>query len=72
MNTPSVVNGTEQPARTLAEPSLLNLPSLAPRRIAPVNAAHPPTECTRVEPAKSEKPASDNQPPPHCHEPAIG
>jgi hypothetical protein len=25
-----------------------------------------------VDPAKSEKPASDNQPPPHCQEPEIG
>ena len=72
MKTPRVVRGTEQPARVFAVPSLLNLPSLAPSKIAPVSAAQPPTEWTKVDPAKSEKPASDNHPPPHCHEPAIG
>ena len=40
--------------------------------MAPARAAQPPTECTMVEPAKSEKPASDSQPPPHCQEPEIG
>ena len=40
--------------------------------MAPARAAQPPTECTTVEPAKSEKPISDSQPPPHCQEPEIG
>ena len=44
----------------------------APSRMAPASAAQPPTEWTRVEPAKSENPSSLSQPPPHCHEPVIG
>lgn len=40
--------------------------------IAPISAAQPPVECTMVEPAKSEKPISLSQPPPHCQEPWIG
>jgi hypothetical protein len=38
----------------------------------PASAAQPPTEWTRVEPAKSEKPSSLSQPPPHCQAPVIG
>ena len=72
MNTPNVVIGNEHPGKVLTEPSLPNLPSRAPNINAPANAAQPPTEWTKVEPAKSEKPISLNQPPPHCHEPAIG
>jgi hypothetical protein len=34
--------------------------------------AQPPTECTSVEPAKSWKPMSFSQPPPHFQEPTIG
>ena len=40
--------------------------------MTPAKAAQPPTECTMVDPAKSEKPSSDSQPPPHCHDPEIG
>ena len=40
----------------------------APRIIAPVSAAQPPVECTRVDPAKSEKPISANTPPPQTQE----
>ena len=40
--------------------------------IAPASAAKPPAACTSVEPAKSEKPASDSQPPPHCQDASIG
>ena len=40
--------------------------------MAPASAAQPPTECTRVEPAKSEKASLPSQPPPHCHDPVIG
>ena len=58
--------------KVLTVPSLENFPSREPKIIAPERAAHPPTECTKVEPAKSENPISLNQPPPHCHEPAIG
>ena len=32
------------------------LPIRGPMMIAPIRAAQPPVECTRVEPAKSEKP----------------
>ena len=51
---------------------LVNLPSLGPSNNAPANAAAPPVECTKVEPAKSEKPAEANQPPPHCQPITIG
>ena len=51
---------------------LVNRPSLGPKIIAPASAAAPPVECTNVEPAKSEKPAAANQPPPHCQPIAIG
>src|SRR5258707_719227 len=36
------------------EPSLLYLPILGPRTIAPARPIQPPTACTTVEPAKSE------------------
>ena len=59
-----LANGTSLP--------LLNLPRRGPSTIAPANAAAPPAACTRVEPAKSEKPAADNQPPPHCQPISMG
>ena len=73
--TPNVTNGIDDAANGLiaaASPFLLNLPSLGPKIIAPANAAAPPVECTRVEPAKSEKPRAANQPPPHCQPITIG
>ena len=75
MNTPTVTKGIDEAANGLiglAAPDLSNLPVLAPNNIAPANAAAPPVECTRVEPAKSEKPKAANQPPPHCHPMTIG
>ena len=55
----------------------LNLPNLAPSNHTATKAAQPPTECTRVEPAKSWNPPSsppsvERNPPPHCQEPTIG
>ena len=47
-------------------PVPVNLPVLAPRIIIPAKAAAPPHACTRVDPAKSEKPDVLNHPPPHC------
>ena len=38
-------------------PSLLYLPMRGPKTMIPANAAQPPTECTTVEPAKSNMPA---------------
>ena len=75
MNTPSVANGIEEAAKGaigFASPLPPNLPVLAPSTIAPAKAAAPPAACTNVEPAKSEKPAADNQPPPHCQPISIG
>ena len=72
MKVPRVASGRDEPGSACGLPSGPNRPLRAPRIMAPVNAAHPPTECTRVEPAKSLKPASDNQPPPHCQAPWIG
>src|SRR6056297_290624 len=72
MNVPSVASARFEPGMGLTLPSLPYLPRRGPRTIAPASAAQPPTECTTVEPAKSEKPASASQPPPHCQEPEIG
>ena len=75
INTPSVANGIEEAAKgaiAFTPPPEVNLPDLAPSTIAPARAAAPPAACTHVEPAKSEKPAADNQPPPHCHPISIG
>ena len=75
INTPTVTNGIEEAAKGLiafASPLLPNLPYLAPSNIIPAKAAAPPVECTKVEPAKSEKPSSANQPPPHCQPITIG
>ena len=75
MNTPIVTNGIEDAAKGFkgaGEPDLVNLPNLGPIIIAPAKAAAPPVECTRVDPAKSEKPNSANQPQPHCQPITIG
>ena len=57
---------------TLLDPDPVNLPLLAPNTITPAKAAAPPHACTNVDPAKSEKPALANQPPPHCQPIDIG
>ena len=70
-----MTNGIDEAAKGFngaGSPFFLNLPILGPKRIAPANAAAPPVECTRVYPAKSEKPLAANQPPPHCHPMTIG
>src|SRR6056297_964133 len=72
MNVPSVASARFEPGIGFTLPSLPYLPKRGPSTMAPAKAAQPPTECTTVEPAKSENPASANQPPPHCHEPEIG
>src|SRR6056297_342659 len=72
MNVPRVASARLEPGIGLTLPSLLYLPRRGPSTMAPARAAQPPTECTTVEPAKSENPASDSQPPPHCHDPEIG
>ena len=75
MNTPSVANGIDDAANGaigLASPFPENLPLLAPNTIAPARAAAPPAACTNVEPAKSENPATDHHPPPHCQPIEIG
>ena len=75
INTPKVANGIDDAAKGaigLASPLPENLPDLAPRTMAPAYAAAPPAACTSVEPAKSENPATDNHPPPHCQPIEIG
>src|SRR6056297_4108707 len=71
MNVPRVASARLDPGIGFTRPSLY-LPRRGPSTITPARAAQPPTECTIVEPAKSEKPISDSQPPPHCHDPVIG
>ena len=72
MNIPKVASGRLEPGIGITDPSSLYLPCLAPITNAPANAAAAPVACTTVDPAKSEKPASDSQPPPHCQEALIG
>src|ERR671918_3222334 len=72
MKVPSVASGRDEPSMGWTPPAGPYLPLRAPSRRAPASAAQPPTECTRVEPAKSEKPISLSQPPPHCQAPLIG
>ena len=72
MNTPSVTISTLDGGVGRAVPSLRNLPSLGPTTITPARAAQPPVLCTMVEPAKSWKPCSASQPPPHVQAPTIG
>ena len=66
---PKVANGKFEPGIGLTLPSEPYLPFLAPRIIAPVSAAQPPTPCTIDEPAKSKNPASLKYPPPQDHDP---
>ena len=63
IKTPTVIKGIEEAANGFigaGSPFFVNLPSLGPSNNAPANAAAPPVECTKVEPAKSEKPAEAN------------
>ena len=55
---PNVANGKFDPGIGLTLQSSEYLPFLAPKMIAPVRAAHPPTPWTIEEPAKSKNPAS--------------
>ena len=52
ISTPAVARGMLCPGMAMGLPSL-NLPIRAPRSQTATRAAHPPTECTRVDPAKS-------------------
>ena len=72
MNVPAVARGIEELANGTSFPPWSYLPNLGPSTIAPARAAAPPAPCTRVDPAKSEKPAADNHPPPHCQPISIG
>ena len=72
MNTPNVASGIDELAKGTSFPSPSNRPKRGPKIMAPAKAAAPPAACTRVEPAKSEKPAADNHPPPHCQPISIG
>ena len=49
-----------------------NLPRRGPSTRIPASAAQPPTLCTTVEPAKSQKPAVASQPPPQIQWPVTG
>ena len=72
MNVPNVANGRFDPSIGTTLPSFAYLPMRGPRINAPINAAHPPTECTTVEPAKSRKPIASRKPPPHFQLAWIG
>ena len=62
---PSVAIGIFAPGMALMEPSLPYLPLRAPSRRTPASAAEAPARCTTPEPAKSRKPSSSRNPPPH-------
>ncbi len=65
--------GKELPGRALGLPSAESKrPRRAPSNNAPASAAHPPTEWTNVEPAKSLNPNVLSQPSPHTQLPVIG
>ena len=72
MNTPSVTDVTFDGDVGFTEPSRRNLPRRGPTMMMPARAAQPPVLCTMVEPAKSMKPMSLSQPPPHVHAPTTG
>jgi hypothetical protein len=72
MKVPRVASGKFAPGIGFTWPLGPYLPRRAPRMSAPAKAAQPPTEWTIVEPAKSEKPISESQPPPQVQEPWIG
>ena len=56
INVPKVAIAKLEPGIGVTLPSLAYLPIRGPKIMAPIRAAHPPTECTTVEPAKSRKP----------------
>ena len=72
MKTPRVTEGMFEGVVGLALPSARNFPRRAPTTMAPARAAHPPVEWTMVDPAKSWKPSSASQPPPHVQAPTTG
>ena len=72
MKTPSVTTRMLEGGVGLTLPSRRNLPSRGPTTSTPASAAQPPVLCTMVEPAKSWKPSSASQPPPHVQAPTMG
>ena len=68
---PINASGRLCPAMGRGFPSM-NLPSRGPSIQAATRAPQPPTPCTMVDPAKSWKPSSCSQPPPHFHMPTMG
>ena len=63
MNVPSVTAVMLWAGTGRASPLGKYLPRRGPSRITPLNAAHPPTLCTVVAPAKSTKPRCASHPP---------
>ena len=72
INVPKVASARFEPGIGVTLPSLAYLPIRGPKIMAPISAAHPPTECTTVEPAKSRKPIPSKNPPPHFQLAWIG
>ncbi len=64
INTPSATRMILWPGMALGLPEASYLPVRGPKANEPTNANQAPTLCTTVEPAKSQKPRSANQPPP--------
>src|SRR6187551_2236776 len=61
-STPIVARGMLLPGIGVISPFLPYLPSRGPRSQIATSDAHPPTECTKVEPAKSWNPISSRKP----------
>jgi len=59
------------PGRALGRP-LTYFPIRGPKSRIPASPAQPPTLCTTVEPAKSQKPKLPSQPPPQIQCPVTG
>ena len=77
MKTPRAAIGMLWPGMAVTFPSFVYRPLRGPSMIAPQRAAHPPTEWTTVEPAKSMNPSFSSHPPPwyrlpHAQDPKTG
>ena len=71
-NRPITARDMLWPGMALGLPCLSYFPMRGPRMRAPARADQPPREWTTVSPAKSIKPKSASQPPPHTQWPTMG
>src|SRR3989338_4281455 len=72
MKQPIVASERLWPGMGFTPPFSSYLPKRGPSTSTPASAAQPPTECTTVEPAKSQKPSVASHPPPQIQCPVTG